>query len=302
MSVRIASQAAWHRMETGPKAENGKKDAKKKKMAQGPQWGETGPTMAKNLIWGHFLFIRHFWAIFSPFRAVDRFLFFGQVFPFSARFPFKARPPDSQFKKLFMLSTTSASLARKTFWAILEHLSDAGCPVSICHRKRAEYCFENTFSEERTHWASLSFGANSVSSAKNLVSSLCHANNRLRGLTEFWPWNGMGEEGGEEGGTRREIRGKKGQRKGKRQGWIYGGGRGKKRGEKGGNKGNGQGKGGNWWGKTRERRKGKGGNGRKSGDEGGETRGRWGQTNSLSSVFETVLSKTVFGPVSDVRP
>ena len=47
--------------------------------------------------------------------------------------------------------------------------------------KRAEYCFESTVSEKRTHWASLSFTANSVSSAKNSVSSLWHTNNRLRG-------------------------------------------------------------------------------------------------------------------------
>ena len=45
----------------------------------------------------------------------------------------------------------------------------------------AEYCFESTVSEKRTHWASLSSGANSVSSAKNSVSSLWHTNNRLRG-------------------------------------------------------------------------------------------------------------------------
>ena len=48
-------------------------------------------------------------------------------------------------------------------------------------RKRAEYCFESTVSEKRTHWASLSFGANSVSSGKNSVSSPGHTNNRLRG-------------------------------------------------------------------------------------------------------------------------
>ena len=48
-------------------------------------------------------------------------------------------------------------------------------------RKRAEYCFESTVSEKRTHWASLSFGANSVSSAKNSVSSLLPTNNRLKG-------------------------------------------------------------------------------------------------------------------------
>ena len=48
-------------------------------------------------------------------------------------------------------------------------------------RKRAEYCFESTVSGTRTHWASLSFGANSVSSAKNSVSSRLHTNNRLKG-------------------------------------------------------------------------------------------------------------------------
>ena len=47
--------------------------------------------------------------------------------------------------------------------------------------KRAEYCFESTVSEKKTHWASLSFGANSVSSAKNSVSSFWHTNNRLKG-------------------------------------------------------------------------------------------------------------------------
>ena len=46
---------------------------------------------------------------------------------------------------------------------------------------RAEYCFESTFSGKRTHWASLSFGANSVSSTKNSVSSLWHTNNRPTG-------------------------------------------------------------------------------------------------------------------------
>ena len=41
--------------------------------------------------------------------------------------------------------------------------------VDVFSRKRAEYCFESTVSEKRTHWASLSFGgANSVSSAKKL--------------------------------------------------------------------------------------------------------------------------------------
>ena len=59
-------------------------------------------------------------------------------------------------------------------------------------RKRAEYCFESTVSEKRTHWASVSFRANSVSSAKNSVSSLWHTNNRLRG-THWAPSPELGE-------------------------------------------------------------------------------------------------------------
>ena len=39
----------------------------------------------------------------------------------------------------------------------------------------------STVSEKRTHWASLSFGANSVSSAKNSVSSRLHTKNRMKG-------------------------------------------------------------------------------------------------------------------------
>ena len=49
-------------------------------------------------------------------------------------------------------------------------------------RKRAEYCVESTVSEKKTkpepHWV---FGANSASSARNSVNSLCHTNNGLRG-------------------------------------------------------------------------------------------------------------------------
>ena len=63
-------------------------------------------------------------------------------------------------------------------------LSSYGFNVGVrtdLYRKRAEYCFESTVSEERTHWASLSSAANSVSSATNSVSSRLHTNNRLRG-------------------------------------------------------------------------------------------------------------------------
>ena len=63
-------------------------------------------------------------------------------------------------------------------------------------RKRAEYCFESTVSEKRTHRASLSFGANSVSSEKNSVSLLWHTKNRLGGeeLTELSPRNSVAKK------------------------------------------------------------------------------------------------------------
>ena len=48
-------------------------------------------------------------------------------------------------------------------------------------RKRAEYCFESTVSEKRTHWASLSFTAHLVSCAKHSVSLFWLTENRLRG-------------------------------------------------------------------------------------------------------------------------
>ena len=42
-------------------------------------------------------------------------------------------------------------------------------------------CSVHSTTYNSAHWASLSFTANSVSSAKNSVSSLWHTNNRLRG-------------------------------------------------------------------------------------------------------------------------
>ena len=53
--------------------------------------------------------------------------------------------------------------------------------VEPIFRKRAEYCFESPVLEVRTHRV---FGANSVSSARNWVSSVWHTHDRLT-LTEF---------------------------------------------------------------------------------------------------------------------
>ena len=59
--------------------------------------------------------------------------------------------------------------------------------VEVYSRKRAEYCFESTVLEERTHWASLSFGANSVSSGGNSASSLWRTKSRLRSSLSSLP-------------------------------------------------------------------------------------------------------------------
>ena len=61
------------------------------------------------------------------------------------------------------------------------HFQDRFLTTNRKNRKWAEYCFESTVSEKRTHWASLSLTANSVSFVKNSVSSLWHTNSRLRG-------------------------------------------------------------------------------------------------------------------------
>ena len=50
-------------------------------MALGPKWGKNGPKNGKKMGFGViFLFLRHFWAIFSPFRAEGHFPFFDQFF------------------------------------------------------------------------------------------------------------------------------------------------------------------------------------------------------------------------------
>ena len=83
-------------------------------------------------------------------------------------------PPDSEnWKVAVLLPFPKIS----SYWASREGVWDV--PGII--RKRAEYCFESTVSEKRTPSASLSFGANSVSSAKNSVSSRLHTKNRLKG-------------------------------------------------------------------------------------------------------------------------
>ena len=95
----FASQAAWYRMENGPKSNNGKKLAKKKKMTLGPKWGENRPKQAKNGIWGHFSIFLPFLGHFFPISGRGSFSIFWPIFShfwISARFPFYTRRPDSQ--------------------------------------------------------------------------------------------------------------------------------------------------------------------------------------------------------------
>ena len=47
-------------------------------MALSPKWEKMAQKWRRNR---KFLFLRHFWAIFSPFRAEGHFLFFCQFFP-----------------------------------------------------------------------------------------------------------------------------------------------------------------------------------------------------------------------------
>ena len=80
--INIASQAAWCRIENGPKSKNGKKLAKKIENGPQPEMGKKWPKNGEKMGFGViFLFFRHFWAIFSLFRADAHFLFVGQFFP-----------------------------------------------------------------------------------------------------------------------------------------------------------------------------------------------------------------------------
>ena len=77
----LAGQAAWYRMESGPKAENGKKlppPPRKKKPPHWKKWHKNGKEWD---LGSCFYFFRHLWAMFSPFRAVGSQLIFP-VFSF----------------------------------------------------------------------------------------------------------------------------------------------------------------------------------------------------------------------------
>ena len=78
----------------------------------GKKLPKNGEKMGSGVI---FLFFRHSWAIFSPFRAEGHSLFFGQFFShfwISARFPFYARQPDSQASVELFTKLSLESLVR----------------------------------------------------------------------------------------------------------------------------------------------------------------------------------------------
>ena len=81
--------AAWYRMENRPKSENGKKLAKKLKMAIGPKWGKNGPKMAKKWdLRSSFYFFTIFGPFFPHFGPIAIFYFLANFFPFSDFGPF----------------------------------------------------------------------------------------------------------------------------------------------------------------------------------------------------------------------
>ena len=71
----VTSQAAWCRMENGPKSKNGKNWPKNRK---GPS-ARSGEKMVQK--WRKKKPKSHFFAIFVPFFPEGHFLFFGQSFP-----------------------------------------------------------------------------------------------------------------------------------------------------------------------------------------------------------------------------
>ena len=78
--IRFERQAAWYRMENGPKSKNWKRLAKIENGPR-PEMGKKRPKNGEKMGFGvTFPFFCHFWAIFSPFRAEGHYLFFAIFF------------------------------------------------------------------------------------------------------------------------------------------------------------------------------------------------------------------------------
>ena len=89
----VASQAAWYRMENGPKHEHRKKWIE---MAHCPKWGKMAPKWRKNRKMTPF---PHFWAILSPFWDVGHFLLSDHFFLILALQPLFHSIPGSLTRK-----------------------------------------------------------------------------------------------------------------------------------------------------------------------------------------------------------
>ena len=98
MSSRVTSQAAWYRMENGPKSKNGKKLAKNRKWPSAQNGEKMAQKWRKNRkITPNPIFLP-FLGHFFPISGRGPFSIFWPIFShfwISARFPFYTRRPDS---------------------------------------------------------------------------------------------------------------------------------------------------------------------------------------------------------------
>ena len=86
---RFASQAAWYRMENGPKSKNGKKIGKKIENGRRPEIGKKmAQKWRKNGIRGHFSIFSAFLGHFFPEMPRAIFYFLANLFSFSDFGPF----------------------------------------------------------------------------------------------------------------------------------------------------------------------------------------------------------------------
>ena len=85
----LASQAAWYRMENGPKAENGKELAEKKKWPTARNGGKMAQKQRKKGdLWSFFYFFAILGPFFPHFGPWAIFFFSANSFPFLAFGPF----------------------------------------------------------------------------------------------------------------------------------------------------------------------------------------------------------------------
>ena len=112
-------------------------------MALGPKWGKKWPKNGEKMGFGViFLFFRHFWAIFSPFRAEGHFLCFVQFFPiFGFRRVFHSIPGSLTRNSIGCLASLPGNQPFRPFAAFCALFRKArrACGKSIKHRKTASF-------------------------------------------------------------------------------------------------------------------------------------------------------------------